>query len=251
MSSDKYAVMESVGGEWLSRTGIIVGEEGLERLARASVFVAGLGGVGAYAAELTARAGVGRMTVLDGDTVAPSNINRQLPATTGSVGRLKAEVMAARLADINPGLELTVIPHYAEAEEMAAIVSGGGYDMVIDAIDTVAPKVAIIAACRENGTEVVSSMGAGGRIDPAAVRFADISATEQCALARAVRKGLRARGITSGVMTVFSTEPVPGRFVLPVNERNKRSTVGTLSFMPALFGCYLAAYAVRKIAGLW
>lgn len=243
--------VEVVGREWLSRTEIVVGEEGLKRLAGANVLIAGLGGVGAYAAELTARSGVGRMTVIDGDTVALSNINRQLPATQSSVGRPKAEVMADRLRDISPELELSVVPRYVEAEEMAGIVAGGGFDMVIDAIDTVAPKVALIAACREAGVDVVSSMGAGGRIDPSAVRFADISKTEQCALARVVRKGLRERGIVSGVMTVFSVEPVPACFVVPVNERNKRSTVGTLSFMPALFGCYLAAYAVRKIAGLW
>lgn len=239
------------GCEWLSRTGIVVGEEGLKRLAGANVLVVGLGGVGAYAAELVARSGVGRMTVIDGDTVALSNINRQLPATSSSVGLLKAEVMAARLRDINPDIVLNVVPRYVEAAEMPGIVADGGYDMVIDAIDTVAPKVALIAACKELGVEVVSSMGAGGRIDPSAVRFADISKTEQCALARVVRRGLRERGIRSGVMTVFSVEPVPVRFVLPVDERNKRSTVGTLSFMPALFGCYLAAYAVRKIAGLW
>lgn len=245
------ATVELVGCEWLSRTEIIVGEEGLKRLAGANVLVAGLGGVGAYAAELTARSGVGRMTVMDGDTVALSNINRQLPATRGSVGRFKAEVMAGRLRDINPDIELNVVSRYVETEEMAGIVASGGYDMVIDAIDTVAPKVALIAACVEQGADVVSAMGAGGRIDPSAVRFADISKTERCALARAVRKGLRERGIASGVMTVFSTEPVPPRFVIPVNERNKRSTVGTVSFMPALFGCYLAAYAVRKISGLW
>lgn len=245
------APVDAAGQEWLSRTEIIVGEEGLKRLAGANVLVAGLGGVGAYAAELTARSGVGRMTVVDGDTIALSNINRQLPATSSSVGLLKADVEAARLRDINPALDLTVIPHYVEADEMGRIVAAGGYDMVIDAIDTVAPKVALIAACREAGMDVVSSMGAGGRIDPSAVRFADISKTEQCALARVVRKGLRERGIRSGVMTVFSVEPVPQRYVVPVNERNKRSTVGTLSFMPALFGCYLAAYAVRKIAGLW
>lgn len=237
--------------EWLSRTELIVKPEGIDKLSAANVLVMGLGGVGAYAAELTARAGVGKMTIIDGDTVTVTNINRQLPATVSNLGKSKAEIMEARIKDINPDIKLNAVSRYMEESDMAELIVNGNFDIVIDAIDTLAPKINLIAACKQNGTDIISSMGAGGRVDPSAVKYADISKTERCALARAVRKGLRDKGIKSGIMTVFSNEEVPSEYVIPTQERNKRSTVGTVSYLPATFGCYLAAYAIRRITGLW
>lgn len=236
--------------EWLSRSQLLLGDKGLQKLSSAHLLIVGLGGVGAYAAELAARAGVGEMTIIDGDNIGITNINRQLPATAKNVGYSKAEVMQSRILDINPNIKLHSQHRFLEEQEIKDFIENGGFTFVIDAIDTLAPKTALIAACVECGIDLISSMGAGGRLDVSAIKFADISKTENCSLARMVRKTLREKGIKKGVMTVFSDESIVPKSVIPTNEKGKRFTVGTISYIPAVFGCYLASYAIRKISGV-
>ena len=231
--------------EWMQRTSLLLSEEMTIRLQSCRVLVVGVGGVGAYAAEMLVRAGVGRMTIIDSDSVALSKINRQLVALHSTVGLDKVDVLAKRLNDINPHLELSARKCYLDVEGVDVLLQEG-YDFVIDAIDTVAPKVALLAACMRQGIPVVSSMGAGARIDPSQIRYADIADTFHCGLARAVRTRLRKMGVKGKLPVVFSTEVPRAEAVQEVTgERNKRTTVGTVSYMPAIFGCYLAAYVIR------
>lgn len=231
--------------EWMQRTSLLLSEEMTIRLQSCCVLVVGVGGVGAYAAEMLVRAGVGRMTIIDSDSVALSNINRQLVALHSTVGLDKVDVLAKRLNDINPHLELSARKCYLDVEGVDVLLQEG-YDFVIDAIDTVAPKVALLAACMRQGIPIVSSMGAGARIDPSQIRYADIADTFHCGLARAVRTRLRKMGVKGKLPVVFSTEVPRAEAVQEVTgERNKRTTVGTVSYMPAIFGCYLAAYVIR------
>ncbi len=233
--------------EWMQRTSLLLGEPGMARLQQCSVLVVGVGGVGAYAAEMLVRAGVGKMTIIDSDSVSQSNINRQLVALHSTVGEVKVEVLARRLKDINPTLQLTLLHSYLAVEDVEALLEGE-YDFVVDAIDTVAPKVELLSACMRQKIAVVSSMGAGARLDPTCIRYADISETEHCGLARAVRTRLRKMGIKGKLPVVFSTEIPRSDAVVEVSgERNKRTTVGTVSYMPAMFGCYLAAYVIRRL----
>ena len=233
--------------EWMQRTSLLLSEEKTLSLQAGRVLVVGVGGVGAYAAEMLVRAGVGRMTIIDSDSVAVSNINRQLVALHSTVGQDKVVVLAQRLNDINPHLELSARKCYLDVEGVDALLQEG-YDFVVDAIDTVAPKVALLAACMRQGIAVVSSMGAGARIDPSQIRYADIADTFHCGLARAVRTRLRKMGVKGKLPVVFSTEVPRAEAVQEVTgERNKRTTVGTVSYMPAIFGCYLAAYVIRRL----
>ena len=234
---------------WLERTALLLGEEKLGMLRRAHVLVVGLGGVGAYAAEMIARAGVGRMTVADADTVSVSNINRQLVALRSTVGRPKAEVLAERLRDINPELELTVLNRFIRDEETYALLDAARYDYVVDAIDTLSPKLALILAALERGLPLVSSMGAGAKTDPTKLEIADISKTHHCPLAHMLRKRLHKLGIRSGFRAVFSPEPVREGAMILCEERNKKSNVGTISYIPALFGIGCASVVIRDLAG--
>ena len=232
---------------WLERTELLLGEEKLNLLRNANVLVVGVGGVGAYAAEMLVRAGVGRMTIIDSDVVSPSNINRQLVALHSTIGQDKVEVLANRLRDINPQMELSARKCYLDVEGVEDLLREG-YDFVVDAIDTVAPKVALLATCMRQGIAVVSSMGAGARTDLTQIRYADIADTFHCGLARAVRQRLRKMGVRGKLPVVFSTEEPHAEAVQEVvGERNKRTTVGTVSYMPAVFGCYLAAYVIRRV----
>lgn len=233
--------------EWLQRTALLWGDETTEALRSKHVLVVGVGGVGAYAAEMLVRAGIGRLTIIDSDNVAPSNINRQLVALHSTIGRRKVEILAERLRDVSPALQVDARPAYLETDAADALVAEG-FDFVVDAIDTVAPKVALLLSCLRRKVPVVSSMGAGARLDPTQIRYADIADTFRCGLARAVRTGLKKAGIRRGVPVVFSTEdPRAGAVAEVVGERNKRTTVGTVSYMPAIFGCYLAAFVIRKL----
>lgn len=233
---------------WNTRTELLLGKERMEYLAGSHVLVVGLGGVGAYAAEQICRAGIGRMTIVDADTVNESNINRQLPALHSTLGESKAEVMARRLKDINPALELTVVNEFLRDERTEMILSAAPYQFVVDAIDSLSPKVYLLYHAFHKHIPVVSSMGAGAKIDPAQVRLADISKTTDCALAKAVRKRLRGLGVQKGIPVVFSTEPADPEAVIEVeNEMCKRTTTGTVSYMPAIFGCHLASYVIRNI----
>ena len=213
------------------------------------VLVVGLGGVGAYAAEMIARAGVGRMTVADADTVNATNINRQLVALHSTVGRPKSEVLAERLRDINPEIALTVVNKYIKDEETYTLLDAARYDYVVDAIDTLSPKLALIAAALERGLPLVSSMGAGAKTDPTKLEIADISKTHHCPLAHMLRKRLHKIGIRRGFRAVFSPEPMREGAMILCEEQNKKSNVGTISYIPALFGIGCASVVVRDLIG--
>ncbi|MCD8287825.1 MAG: tRNA threonylcarbamoyladenosine dehydratase [Porphyromonadaceae bacterium] len=234
--------------EWLSRTSLLLGESSLSRLRQAHVLVVGIGGVGAYAAEMLVRAGIGGITLLDADRVEPTNLNRQLVALHSTLGRPKVEVLGERLRDIHPGLRLHTESYFLTAEAVAERLETP-YDFVVDAIDTIAPKTALLEACFHRKIRIISSMGAGARLDPSAVAYADIADTCYCGLAREVRRRLREKGIRRGVEVVFSREQ-PRRSALQMQEGESgpSKVVGTVSYLPALFGCYLAAYVIRKLA---
>ena len=234
---------------WLERTLLLLGEEKLTRLRQAHVLVVGLGGVGAYAAEMIARAGVGRMTLADADVVNETNINRQLVALHSTVGRQKAEVLAERLRDINPAIELAVINRYIKDEETYTLLDAAPYDYVVDAIDTLSPKLALIAAALERRLPLVSSMGAGAKMDPTKLEIADISRTHHCPLAHMLRKRLHKIGIRSGFRAVFSPEPIREGAMILCEEQNKKSNVGTISYIPPMFGIGCASVVIRGLIG--
>jgi tRNA A37 threonylcarbamoyladenosine dehydratase len=234
--------------DWKQRTRLLLGEEKMERLQQAHVLVVGLGGVGAYAAEMICRAGVGRMTIVDADTVQPTNINRQLPALHSTMGREKAEVLAARFKDINPDIQLTVLPVFLKDDNIPELLDAARYDFIVDAIDTLAPKCYLIAEALKRHIKIVSSMGAGAKSDITQIRFADIWDTYHCGLSKAVRKRLQKMGIKRKLPVVFSTEQAdPKAVLLTEDEQNKKSTCGTVSYMPAVFGCYLAEYVIKRL----
>ena len=212
------------------------------------MLVVGVGGVGAYAAEMLCRAGVGKMTIVDADTVQPSNMNRQLPALRSALGRFKVDVLAGRFRDINPELELHVMPVYLKDEAIPELLDSAAFDFIVDAIDTVAPKCFLIYHALKRRMKIVSSMGAGAKKDITQVRFADLWDTYHCGLSKAVRKRLQKMGMKRKLPVVFSTEQAdPEAVVLVEGEANKKSTVGTISYMPAVFGCYLAEYVIGKL----
>ena len=233
--------------EWQQRTCLLLGEEKMRRLAEARVLVVGVGGVGAYAAEMLCRAGVGELILVDADTVQPTNINRQLPATHASLGRPKVEVLAERFRDINPDIRLRILPVFLKDEAIPALLDEEKPDFVVDAIDTLAPKCHLIAEALRRKLKIVSSMGAGAKSDITQVRFADISDTYHCGLSKAVRKRLQQMGVKRKLPVVFSTEQADRRaIILTDEEQNKKSTCGTVSYMPAVFGCYLAEYVIKN-----
>ena len=234
---------------WLERTELLLGKEKLDLLRQAHVLVVGLGGVGAYAAETIARAGVGRMTIADADTVAPSNINRQLVALHSTVGRQKAEVLADRLRDINPAIGLTIVNRYIRDEETYTLLDAAAYDFVVDAIDTLSPKLALIKGALDRSLPLVSSMGAGAKTDPTKMEIADISKTHHCPLAHMLRKRLHKLGVRSGFKAVFSPEAMREGAMILCDEQNKKSNVGTISYIPALFGIGCASVAIRTLIG--
>ena len=234
--------------DWKQRTRLLLGDEKMERLRDARVLVVGLGGVGAYAAEMLCRAGVGHLTLVDADTVQPTNLNRQLPALHSTLGRSKAEVLAERFRDINPEVELNVLPVFLKDEQIPELLDTNRFDFVVDAIDTLAPKCHLIAEALRRRLKIVSSMGAGAKSDITQIRFADIWDTYHCGLSKAVRKRLQKMGIRHKLPVVFSTEQAdPHAVLLTEDEMNKKSTCGTVSYMPAVFGCYLAEYVIKRL----
>lgn len=232
---------------WKERTELLVGAEGLERLFESSVAVIGLGGVGAYAAEMLCRAGVGHLILLDSDVVSESNKNRQLIALDSTIGKPKSAVLAERLKDINPDVHLTLINCYLEEGGIQQLLGEYKVDFLVDAIDTLAPKIALIKYCVESGIPHVSSMGAGAKFDATAVRLADLSKSYNCPLAYILRKKLRKVGISKGFKVVFSEELPRREAIVAVEERNKKSNVGTISYLPAVFGCVCAQAAVEHL----
>lgn len=234
---------------WLERTELLLGSENVEKLQNANVLVVGVGGVGAYAAEMIARAGVGKMTLADADIVSESNINRQLIALHSTVGREKCAVLAERLHDINPALELTCVPRFIDASSVDSLLDSAEFDYAVDAIDTLSPKIALIKGTLDRGIPLVSSMGSGGKMDPAALEIADIAKTHHCPLARVVRGRLHKLGIDRGFTAVFSAEPVREGSVIQCDEQNKRSNLGTISYTPAMFGIGCASVVIRGLIG--
>ena len=233
---------------WMGRTQLLLGEEKLNKLVNANVLVVGLGGVGGIAAEMIARSGVGKMTIVDADTVVPTNRNRQIPALSSTEGVLKTDVLKARLLDINPDLELTVIPEYFRDELTHQVLDQGKFDYALDCIDTLSPKVFFIKACLDRKIPLVSSMGAGNKVDPTQVKVDDISKSYNCKLAKYTRKYLHKFGIRKGVKVVFSAEEAQQFMgVTMVGARNKKSAPGTISYLPAVFGCTMASVAIRDL----
>ena len=234
---------------WLERTELLLGEEKLAMLRRANVLVVGVGGVGAYAAEMIVRAGVGRMTIADADTVGESNINRQLIALHSTIGRNKTDVLAERLRDINPQIVLHIHTEYIRDEKTYELLDESRYDYVVDCIDTLSPKVNLIAGALERGYPLVSSMGAGAKTDPTQIEVKDIGRSHHCPLAHMLRKRLHKLGIRSGFWAVFSPEPVREGAMIIAEETNKKSNVGSISYIPAAFGCACSSVVVRDLLG--
>ena len=234
---------------WLERTELLLGEEKLNILRNSNVLVVGVGGVGAYAAEMIVRAGVGRMTIADAEKVSQSNINRQLVALHSTIGREKCDILAERLKDINPRLELTIVNRFIKDDETDALLDSDKFDYVVDAIDTLSPKLALIKGALDRGIRLVSSMGAGAKCDPTLMEIKDIAKTHHCPLAHMLRKRLHKIGIRKGFWAVFSPEPVREGAMILCEEQNKKSNVGTISYIPALFGIGCASVIVRDLIG--
>lgn len=235
---------------WTERTEMFLGADAVARLASASVAVVGVGGVGAVAAEMLARSGVGHLLLIDSDTVSETNINRQIIALVSTVGQSKCAVLKKRLEDINPDIVVDIRETFLSEDNVSELVPASSVDWVVDAIDTLSPKVALAQHCLANSLPLVSSMGSGGKADATQVRVADIGKTYECPLARMMRKRLRKLGIEKGYMAVFSPE-IPNKDGMVIEEtRNKKSQVGTISYMPAVFGCVCAQVVIRSIAGM-
>lgn len=235
--------------EWQSRTALLGGTKFIQKLSEAHILVVGLGGVGGYAAEMLCRAGVGEMTIADGDRVQPSNRNRQLIALSSTEGMFKTDLFESRLMDINPGMRLHKITEFLREEQMDEVLHMP-YDYVVDAIDTLSPKVFLIAKTLEKGYPLVSSMGSGGKFDPTQVRVDDISKSYNCKLAQGIRKQLHRLGIRTGFKVVFSPEIVDKSSVCLIEgEQNKRSAVGTISYMPPVFGMVMSSVVIRDLTG--
>ena len=233
---------------WLERTELLIKKTGVERLQNANILVVGLGGVGGFAAEFIARAGVGKMTIVDGDTVDITNINRQLLALHSTIGKAKTEVISQRLLDINPHLQLTALHQFLNPENMETLLDGQDFDYILDCIDSVSPKIELIKAARKRKIKLVSAMGAGGKTDPSMVMVRDISKTNNCFLAKQIRKRLRKENINKGFRCVFSNEiQAEDSLKMTDGSQFKKSFYGTMSFMPAIFGLYAAAEAINHI----
>lgn len=229
-----------------SRTALLIGDAGLQRLATARVLVAGVGGVGSCAVEALARAGVGCLTLVDSDLVQASNINRQVHALTTTLGRPKVEVMAERLLQINPGLQVTPLQELITPDNVSDLLEPG-YDLVLDAIDSFSAKLALLMGCVEREVAVLSSMGAAGKLDPTRIQIADIADSQGCRLARKLRKELRRGGISTGVTVVYSDEPCRLERLGEPEAEGERRPLGTISYLTAAFGLFMASAAIRRL----
>ncbi len=232
---------------WMERTQLLVGKKGIEKLSNADVLIVGLGGVGSYAAEAIARAGVGNLTIIDGDNVDPTNRNRQLQALSSTHGMSKAMLMEQRIKDINPNINLTTIGEFQNPDMMKEILQKK-YTYIIDAIDSISPKLQLLQHAYYNNRRIISSMGAGGKMDPTKLQVSDISKTDICPLAQYVRKRLRYLGIYKGIKCVYSTE-LPAKYsIMRTDGTNfKKSAYGTISYLPAVFGFTCASVVIREI----
>jgi len=233
---------------WLSRTELLIGKPALQKLAQSHVMVVGLGGVGSYAAEFIARSGVGTMTIIDGDVVDPTNRNRQLPALATNHGQSKADIMAARLSAINPELELQVVKSFVNPEMVEAQLQHPP-SYIIDAIDSITPKLTFMVSAYQKNIPIVSSMGAGGKFDPTQLQVTDIAKTHHCVFAQQIRKVLkREHQIYSGIKVVFSPEvPLKESLIMTDGSNFKKSAYGTISYLPAVFGAVCASVVIRDL----
>ncbi len=235
---------------WLARSTLLLGEERQKKLLSSRVLVAGLGGVGGYAAEMLVRAGIGHLTLIDGDCVEPTNINRQLAALHGTVGQKKTEVLAARFADINPGAEIRTVGKFMDPDDFDLFIQNNSFDYILDAIDSLTPKLYLIKAALAHKVPLVSVMGTGGKIDPSAIRIADLSESFNDGFARMIRKRLKKFGISGGFKVVFSPEASRKESLAYTKDTPyKNSHYGTVSYMPAMFGVMAASVIVRDLAG--
>lgn len=233
---------------WMGRTRLLLGDQKLEKLIDAHVLVVGLGGVGGICAEMIARAGVKRMTIVDGDVVEATNRNRQAPALISTDGMFKTDVMAQRIRDINPEIELNIVTDFLKDEKIPNLLDSAKFDYAVDCIDTLSSKVWYIKECLDRKIPLVSSMGAGGKVDPTQVQIADISKSYNCKLAYYVRKRLHKMHIYKGLKVVFSPEKdQKGQLVVMEPGGPKRSVIGTMSYMPAVFGCTCASVVIRDL----
>lgn len=232
------------------RTALLLGEDAINMLTEKHVMAVGVGGVGSYAVEMLARSGVGTLTIIDGDVVAPSNLNRQLPALMSTIEMSKVDVMKQRIKDINPNCKVNAINRFIAVNDVSEMLETFTPDFVIDAIDSIAPKIELIKQCLQRKIKIISSMGAGGRIDPTKVQYADIADTFHDGLARVVRQRLKEQGITRGLKVVFSSEQARKSSLIMTNEiQNKISSFGTVAWLPATFGIMLAAHVINKLTG--
>lgn len=232
---------------WLERTELLVQKEGMEKLQKANILIVGLGGVGSFAAEFIARAGVGKMTIVDGDVFDETNKNRQLPALNSTIGKSKAVIIADRIKDINPDIELKVLEEFLSPDRAYEIVNTA-YDYVIDCIDSITPKINLIVAARRKKVKLISAMGAGGKLDASKVVVKDISKTKNCKMARAIKKRLKKLNVNKGVAAVYSEEVQRPESLQLTNGTNfKKSFYGTISYMPAAFGLQASSYVINKL----
>lgn len=246
LNSMEQLWQEAKKEDWRARTSLLIGEEATLSLEQKRVAIFGLGGVGAYAAEMLARAGVGSLLIVDSDIVLPTNKNRQLIALESTLFKAKTDVMARRLKDINPKIEVTKIERFVDEKSIDSILSNHSVDFIVDAIDTLSPKIALIKYAISNNIPLVSSMGAGAKFDVTKVRISDISKSFNCPLAYALRKRLRKEGIAKGFKVVFSEELPKNGATVAYEEQNKKSMNGTISYLPALFGCALAQVVLES-----
>ncbi len=236
---------------WLERTGLLIGEDALLRLSRANVLLVGLGGVGSFAGEFLVRAGIGQLTIIDGDVVDPTNINRQMQALHSTIGMSKSELLEKRFKDINPDIKITSFEKFMEPDDMEILIHNHQYDFILDCIDSVTPKIVLLKMAKKTRSKVISSMGAGGKIDPSKIKVGDISDTKECKFAQSVRKRLKREGVRKGIIAVWSEEIQHKEALKLTDGKNyKKSFYGTISYMPALFGLTIASEVIRRIGKL-
>ncbi|MBO5806724.1 MAG: tRNA threonylcarbamoyladenosine dehydratase [Bacteroidaceae bacterium] len=235
-----------MSNNWLQRGEILIGSERQERLKSAHILVVGLGGVGSWAAEMLCRAGVGEFTIIDADTVDVTNINRQMPALSTTVGKPKCSVVAERMRAINPEVKITTGEFFVNGENIPELLDKGGYSFVVDAIDTLEPKAALIKGCWERGIRIISSMGAGAKCNLADIRTGNLWKTEHCTLAKNVRRTLKEyRGVYS-LPVIYSIEQ-PRKEAIAPNPAGGKPIIGSIAYFTATFGCYMAEYVIKEI----
>jgi len=237
--------------QWLERTALLIGEESIEKISNANILLVGLGGVGSFAGEFLIRAGIGQMTIIDGDTVDITNINRQLQAKTSTIGQSKSELLKSRFEDINPEVKIAAYDRFLEPEDMESLLESGKFDYILDCIDSVTPKLTLLKIAKVKNLKIISSMGAGGKLDPSKIRIGDISTTKECKFAQSLRKRLKKDNIKGTIKVVFSEEIQPKDALKLTDGKNyKKSYYGTISYMPALFGLTMAAEVIRILGDL-